>query len=93
MRKQAVAAEYFVFVARGRPLILRTLRRLQADQLGQQGVKTLAVAGVQVDPADLFNQPLKRLPDRPEREPAGREPTPGPGCARPGVALGRTPPN
>src|SRR4051794_3776921 len=39
----------------------RGLVSLQADKLGEQRVEALALAGVQVDAADLLDQPLERL--------------------------------
>ncbi|MEI9987930.1 MAG: hypothetical protein WDN69_35415 [Aliidongia sp.] len=50
-----------------------SIRRLQPDEPGQQGVEALAVAGMEVDPADLLDQALdafelleakRQVPDR-----------------------------
>src|SRR5688572_9244414 len=45
----------------GRGLSLGALARLQADELGEQGVEALPFAGVQVDASDLLHQALKAL--------------------------------
>src|SRR5437899_1331506 len=45
----------------GGPSASCALGRLEANQPGQEGIEALAVAGMEVDAADLLDQPLQRL--------------------------------